>query len=164
MELISIPLFWGCVIPSTAAAYTDLKTYRLPNILTIPILLMGIIYGIYNGHWQASLLGVTAALIAGLPGALLNQLGMGDVKLMAGVGAWLGPFNFMVVLFISCIMGVLWSVCRVVKQREIPRAKVLPDANTPVSPNVIAFGFCLCFGLWTFILLSLMNINLFAII
>ncbi|MTI82358.1 MAG: prepilin peptidase [Firmicutes bacterium] len=155
---------WGCIIPATVAGLTDLKTYRLPNVFTIPILLMGILYGLYTGHWQASLLGVAVGVVFSLPWALLNQLGMGDVKLMAGLGAWLGPFEFMVVLFISCILGIIWSISRVVRQRETPIAKTLPDDNAQVPPNVIAFGFCLALGLWTNLILLLLDINLLMIV
>lgn len=83
-----------CVIASVMAALTDLRTRTIPNWLTLPLPLLGIvIHSIqlgFDGAWVATL----GALLCFAPSYFLfarGALGGGDVKLFAGFGALLGP-------------------------------------------------------------------------
>lgn len=76
----------GCV--------TDLRSRRIPNVLTF-----GAAAGAFGFHladtglpgigWSA--LGWVTGLALFLPFFLLRGIGGGDVKLLAAIGAWLGP-------------------------------------------------------------------------
>jgi prepilin peptidase CpaA len=77
-----------------AAAVIDLRTRRVPNLLTMSMAAAGIALafaGIGRVGLAASLTGCVIGAVLMLPGHLLGGTGAGDVKLLAAAGAWLGP-------------------------------------------------------------------------
>jgi prepilin peptidase CpaA len=75
------------------ASVTDIRSFRVPNWLSLPLLVSGGLYHGLTDGWAALLGSVLGMLFGG--GILLllhlrGGVGGGDVKLMAGVGAWLG--------------------------------------------------------------------------
>lgn len=76
-----------------AACVTDLRSRRIPNLLTFGAGLVAVGFhalapqgqGVSNG-----LLGLATGLAVFFPVFALGALGAGDVKLMAAIGAWLG--------------------------------------------------------------------------
>lgn len=104
------------------AAVVDVWKYKIHNILTIPLLLTGIAFHAVDGGGEGvvlSLLGALCGFLLVLAPFLLGGLGAGDVKLMAGVGAWLG-FPMIVYVFIGtgfasglcAIVMILWQTKR----------------------------------------------------
>ncbi|HEX2859040.1 MAG TPA: A24 family peptidase [Alphaproteobacteria bacterium] len=95
----------------------DLRTGLLPNELTLPLLASGLVFASYalGIGWQQSLLGAVAGGgVAGLVIALSAYAtgkpgwGMGDLKLLAALGAWVGGSGILpIVLFSSCL-AVAW--------------------------------------------------------
>jgi len=83
-----------------AAAVSDLRSRRIPNTLTLPACLVFLLLRLAlagpDGLWSG-LGGLTLGLALMLPAYGLGVMGGGDVKLLAAVGAALGP------------VGVLWS-------------------------------------------------------
>ena len=108
----AVPL-WGLL---SALCYFDFKTFKLPNILTAGVLILGIIYNIYNDQnlWvpissfliSSSLLLVISFVYYKWRGQ--HGLGMGDIKLFAAGAVWLSPFQLPLVLLISSLMGILY--------------------------------------------------------
>ena len=103
------------------ATVTDLRLFKIPNVLTLPLLLTGLLY-----HWMvAGVDGLSNSVLGGLFGFgilfifyLLGGIGGGDVKLMAGVGAWLGmPFVVLVLVVASVAAGIYAAVLIVVNGR-----------------------------------------------
>jgi prepilin peptidase CpaA len=77
-----------------AACVFDASTRRIPNVLTIAGGLFGLAFhvvtgGIGGAGWSLAGLGVGFLLF--FPLFALGGMGAGDVKLMAALGAWLGP-------------------------------------------------------------------------
>ena len=103
----------GLAIASLACV-TDLRTRRIPNVLTFGAALAGLLYqfvsGGIDGLGHAALGWLVGAVIFILPFAL-GGLGGGDVKLLAALGAWLGPGD---VLWLSLYTGVAGGVMALV--------------------------------------------------
>lgn len=99
---------WPTLTVLVIASIADLRSRRIPNWLVIPFLLAGIAAGGWTGGLYGvarSLAGVALATI--LAGALcyLRSLGLGDLKLCAAVGAWIGPFQLIYALLATGIAG-----------------------------------------------------------
>jgi len=76
------------------AGYTDWRSRRIPNWLTLPGFLIGVSANVLvNGRagLKASLLGAGLGLLLLLPLVFLRSLGAGDWKLAGALGAFVGP-------------------------------------------------------------------------
>lgn len=105
------------------AAVTDLWCYRIHNLLTIPLLFLGLAYWLgLAGGWglAASLSGAGVGFVALFGLYLAGGMGAGDVKLMAGLGAWLGPAMISHVLLASCAVGGVYGLGLLVWNRLRP--------------------------------------------
>ncbi|WP_294228447.1 A24 family peptidase [uncultured Shimia sp.] len=102
-------------------AVSDLLWMRLPDLLTALLFASGLIaaMGSDGSGVEMALLG--AALGAGsflvlriIYRALRGRegLGLGDVKLMAGLGAFTGPFDLPLLVLGGAIFGILWGAIR----------------------------------------------------
>jgi prepilin peptidase CpaA len=99
---------WTTTAVVLVATITDLRSRRIPNWLVLPFLCSGVaVSGIAHGRsgLGQSLLGVlTATLVMGIF-CYLGGMGMGDLKLCAAVGAWVGPMQLVVALVITGVVG-----------------------------------------------------------
>lgn len=93
------------------ACVTDLRSRRIPNVLTFGAAAAALIYGAVSAGWS----GVGTAALGWFVGAVvfivpfaLGGLGGGDVKLLAAMGAWLGPAGaFWLALYTGVAGGVM---------------------------------------------------------
>lgn len=96
------------------AVRADALDHRIPNELVIAGAVAGLLLAIANAGF-AGAMDATAGLLVGgamlLPFYLLRGLGAGDVKLMAVVGAYLGPADAMLAAAISLLAGAALGLC-----------------------------------------------------
>jgi prepilin peptidase CpaA len=99
------------------AVYGDLRHHRISNKLS----LLGILAGLGLQTVEAGLLGLTSGVLGvgvGLacfaPFYLLRGMGAGDVKLLAAVGAILGPQGALYAAILSLVAGGLGAIGYVV--------------------------------------------------
>jgi prepilin peptidase CpaA len=101
------------------AALTDLRRFKVYNVLTLPLLLSGLVYhsvagGLSEAGWTAgflnSLLGVLCGAGILFLCYLMGGMGAGDVKLMAALGAWLGVPLTLYVFVASSVAAGLYAV------------------------------------------------------
>jgi prepilin peptidase CpaA len=108
--------WWPTLIVLAVATVTDLRSRRIPNWLVLPFLLAGLVFGAFHGahglmHSLAGL-GVGAVPFGIL--SLMGGMGMGDVKLCAAIGAWIGPSQMLTALVMTGIAGgaiaIWWAI------------------------------------------------------
>ena len=111
--------WWPTCAVMAVATFTDLRTMRVPNWLVFPYMAAG--FGV--SAWLQGWHGLTQSLEGFGLGVLLfgllfclGGMGMGDVKLCAAAGAWIGPSQLMIALVITGLAGgviaVAWAACR----------------------------------------------------
>jgi prepilin peptidase CpaA len=114
-----------------AAAVCDVKNRRIPNTLTfgaagVAVVTMAALNG-WAGVADAAL-GWIVGLALFLPVFLLGGMGAGDVKLLAAIGAWLGPSGALwVALYGALAGGVLGLVIALAKGYTLTSLRNLRD-------------------------------------
>jgi prepilin peptidase CpaA len=111
------PFYVGAGIIASIALYTDTRRGLIPNWLTFPTLLAGLVlHGVVSGGDGLLLSAQGAGLGLGLfliP-FLLGGMGAGDVKLLAALGAFVGPEHIFATFVFSAILGgIIGAVCLV---------------------------------------------------
>jgi prepilin peptidase CpaA len=104
------------------AALLDWRSRRIPNWLTVPGLLSGVLIHALIGGWHGTLFaleGAGLALLILLPLVMLRALGAGDWKLMGAVGAFVGPVMFLFVLLGSIFASGIMAVVQVLRMGRV---------------------------------------------
>lgn len=108
----------------SVAVIFDIRYRRIPNALVMSGLAGSLLLHLFlpgAGGWQTWLLGVLTGFGVLLPFYLARGMGAGDVKLMAGVGAFVGPLVVLKIALATFLIGGVWSLVIVVyrgKARE----------------------------------------------
>jgi prepilin peptidase CpaA len=99
------------------ACVFDVRTRRIPNALTFSAALAGLIFHVATTGTAGAQLaagGWVVGLLMLLPFFLLGGMGGGDIKLVAALGAWLGPAQtFWLAIYAGLAGGVLGIIVAV---------------------------------------------------
>jgi leader peptidase (prepilin peptidase)/N-methyltransferase len=103
----------------------DLEHQLLPNVITLPGILVGLMFSaIAPPGWRDAVIGALlgAGVLYGIAAAYYavrreEGLGMGDVKMLAMIGAFLGWKSVLVTLVLSSFSGALIGVTLIAVQR-----------------------------------------------
>lgn len=90
------------------AAWHDIKSHRIPNLLILTGALTGLLLRTGLEGWVGlvqAIEGFLVGLAVLLPFHVLRMLGAGDVKLMAMVGVFLGPWGVLGALLATFLAG-----------------------------------------------------------
>jgi prepilin peptidase CpaA len=112
----------GAVVLALIAAWTDIRSRRIPNWLTVPALAVGIIANTVFLGWnglKTSLLGALVGLGLLLPFVLLRSLGAGDWKLAGALGAFTGPGALIDLLIGSIFVAGIMAVIFIIYKRRV---------------------------------------------
>jgi prepilin signal peptidase PulO-like enzyme (type II secretory pathway) len=99
-----------------AISFIDLDNFYIPDVLSLPGIVLGILFALWTGQptWQEALLGaVIGAGILALVLVLFQKItgregmGWGDVKLMGMLGAFCGVWALPAILFIGSLVGII---------------------------------------------------------
>ncbi|HHL43626.1 MAG TPA: prepilin peptidase [Hellea balneolensis] len=124
-------------------SWIDLKTFRLPDVLTLPLTGLGILVnGLLWGHWLPAVIGALAGYIFFLAIELSfkkirgqDGLGRGDAKLLAAGGAWCTWSALPYIILMASVLGIIAAIFS-------------GKMKTPTMSH-IAFGPYLAIGIFT---------------
>jgi prepilin signal peptidase PulO-like enzyme (type II secretory pathway) len=140
--VVACVLLWGL----TALAAIDIRTYMLPNALTLPLLAVGLLL---------SAMGLGPSLISGAFGAIVGYgslflialcyrrlrgregLGLGDAKLLAGLGAWTGIEALPTILLGASLLALV--CCGTVR---LSKGQLSAHDVVPFGPFLSISGYC----------------------
>jgi prepilin peptidase CpaA len=120
--MIKTEVWMFSVVFAGIAGWTDWRWRRIPNWLTVPVLLSGIVVNAWMFRWSGmkeALLGAGLGLLVLLPFVLLRSLGAGDWKLVGALGAWLGPSRLIAVLILAMFVAGLMAAILVIWKRRM---------------------------------------------
>ncbi len=124
MELfISIILVVALII----ATITDIRSQRIYNWLTFPLILSGLLFHTLDSGLDGLMLsGSGFALGLGLMIVpfFLGLMGAGDVKLMAGIGAWLGLNATFTAFLFTCVAGGVYAIIILIQHLDAFKASL----------------------------------------
>ena len=149
-------LLWvSCVLGWAlfALAAIDWREYRLPDFLTLPLIPTGLAvnyalaptapFSLLSPSLLASVVGTVVGygfivLVRWAYGALRHRegIGLGDAKLFAAAGAWVGWLGLPSVLLVAAVFALASALLR-----YIGKATLRSDDRVP-------FGTFLCLGIW----------------
>jgi prepilin peptidase CpaA len=121
LPTVSNPAFVALAAGTLAATVIDIRTRRIPNALTASMACIGIAFavsGISGVSLLASLAGLALGCALMLPGHVLGATGAGDVKLMAAVGAMVGPVTVLSAFAFTAIAGGVIALVVAVRRRR----------------------------------------------
>jgi len=122
--LLIVRLMFGCAM--IVLFVIDLQHRILPNVITLPGIVVGFVCSVLAGPgWQYSLIGIVAGggtlwAIAEIYYRVRHEegLGMGDVKMLAMIGAFLGWKLVLLTLVLSSFSGTIIGLGVLLFKRE----------------------------------------------
>jgi leader peptidase (prepilin peptidase)/N-methyltransferase len=121
--LLASRLIFGCALIALFAI--DLEHHLLPNAITLPLVIVGFAFSFFTEPgWRSSLIGILVGggvlfTIAEVYYRVRHEegLGMGDVKMLAMVGAFLGWPLTLLTLMLASLSGTLIGLGLIVTNR-----------------------------------------------
>jgi prepilin peptidase CpaA len=143
---------WLVTVVLIVAAWIDGRQLKVPNWLTFPMIISGWLYSIAAFYWAGlpwweglgwSLLGTAIGLALLLPAYAIGGMGAGDVKLLAGVGAWVYASHTFYAFCVSVIVGAILAAGMVVYRRAWSKHvnqfwMILTEILTVRDPNQLS--------------------------
>jgi prepilin peptidase CpaA len=118
---LKVPLLAGAILLALIAGWTDLRSRRIPNWLTVSAAVIGVGVSTVLSGWmglRTSLSGLGLGLALLLPFVLVRSLGAGDWKLAGALGAFTGPGLLMDLLIISVFVAGAMALVLVIYKRR----------------------------------------------
>jgi leader peptidase (prepilin peptidase)/N-methyltransferase len=128
-------------------AVIDVRERRLPDWLTLPLAVSGLLYTLLGSvtdaawHLLGAIIGFVALYLVSKAYLHLRHqhgLGLGDAKLLAAAGAWLGPLYLAPVVLIASVLALGW-----VQVLRLAGRSVGWQTTLPFGP-FLAVGFFAC--------------------
>ncbi len=156
---------------TVVAAISDIRTRKIPNKMTLPMCLCGLVYQIaffqLDGLWTA-LSGFATGFGILFVLWMIGTAGGGDVKLMGALGPWMGAMLTLKVLFFALVfvtVGTFGIVAYAALSNGIRRTKTqyLRQKTTSETSGerqkrrVMAFAAPVALGTWCMVALQLLT-------
>lgn len=139
-------LCWSLI----ALTVIDLDHQILPDVITLPLLWLGLLLALIGEFWGLTAFPSLASSVIGAMGGYLSLwlvyqgfrlvtgkegMGYGDFKLLGALGAWLGWQSLLPVILLSALVGAMTGIALIVlrgRDRQLP---------LPFGPFLAAAGF-----------------------
>ena len=130
-------------------SYVDWKTYRLPNILTKPLIALGLIYNINLAldlypYLLGAILGYAIFWTVETAYRLIRKkegLGRGDAKLLAAGGAWCGALALPFIILIASSAGLIYVLSKPQSERAALKIAFGPFLAAGIAVTFLALKF-----------------------
>ncbi len=137
---------WVVTVTLIVAAVIDGLQLKVPNWITYPMIVSGWAYSTAAFGWEGllySLLGTAVGLALLMPAYAIGGMGAGDVKLLAGVGAWVWSTDTFYAFCLSTIVGAVLAVAMVLFRGVWSKHKaqffmILNEIGTVRDPEQLA--------------------------
>lgn len=109
----SLPVMISLIVTVSIAAWTDWRSWRIPNALVASSMAAGLMLALFSPNGAGigdCLLGGLVGLSLFLPLYLLKGMAAGDVKLMAAIGMHVGPLMVIDIVLMTCLIGGAWAI------------------------------------------------------
>ena len=114
-------------------SFIDLSYKIIPNTISLPGILLGFFDSLFSNHlsWQESFIGIIvgggflyiiAVIFEGVTGK--QGMGMGDVKLLAMIGAWMGWKALPFIILVSSLTGSILGAAALLVTKKSLRMKI----------------------------------------
>ncbi len=161
MSFVYLAITFALVVAGTAAVL-DFRTGHIPNWLTLGSVGLGALVHAAYGESMGGFRGMVGSLISVVLGVVVcslvplllyraNGMGGGDVKLLGGLGALLGPMIGLQAQFYSFVAMMLYALARLAYQGRLLRTlsnslrilinPFLPAARKKPVPNDLMTSF-----------------------
>lgn len=107
---------------ATIASVTDVRSRRIPNWLTGPAIIAGLVIHLVLEGWSSAVLALAAAAVGGgifLLFHIAGGMGAGDVKLMTAIACVVGFHSLVPVLAMTAIMGGVFALCLAIARGKL---------------------------------------------
>jgi len=175
MESLALIIIALLVLP---AAVTDLKSQRIPNKITFPAVIIGMILNTWLNGLDGlifSLQGLGLGIAIFIIPYIIGKMGAGDAKLMGAVGAFLGPKGVIIAFIYIAIAGGIYSLLMIFFHRQqfkgffaeqyvnllvLRVTKKLDLGNKQEQGRpLLCYGLAIAAGTWLYIGLTLFGSN-----
>ena len=108
-----------------ALSWIDIREFRLPDYLTLPLAGIGLIQAYLAGYFVPSIIGMVAGYLVFVAIELVfkcvrqkDGLGRGDAKLLAAGGAWVGWMYLPFIVLIGSGLGLIAALFPFIRNRN----------------------------------------------
>lgn len=110
------------LVPTTIGTVCDVRSRRIPNVVTLPAILLGLLLHFILGGWRQLATAAAAGLICGcvfLVFYLAGGMGAGDVKLVTAAGCLVGWSQFVHLLILTSLAGGVMAIVLALYRRRL---------------------------------------------
>lgn len=105
--------WWPTLVVVAVATFTDIRSRRVPNWLVLPFMAAGPVVSFFVAGGDGLLHSFYGWLLGAFVFGVMNWMGgmgMGDVKLMAAIGAWIGPSQLFIAIILTFLAGGVMAI------------------------------------------------------
>ena len=128
--------------------FIDLENFIIPDILNFSIMFLALLKNFLSNFNTSLIHEINQSIIGGIVGYIsiwliiflykaikkIDGMGLGDAKLMAGIGLLFGWQSIPFVLFVASILGLIFVVPSLLKKQKTMRTEI------PFGPFIIVAG------------------------